>query len=108
MAQDKQENIDFLLNSSIMKLMVLHLTPLCIKCFQTLAVHSRFLIFQYLKSHYKYVTVTKLVKYIGLTQPTITFHLNKLMEVGIVAKEKVGRKVFCKINKRCENCTIFK
>ncbi|OGD61952.1 hypothetical protein A2160_01150 [Candidatus Beckwithbacteria bacterium RBG_13_42_9] len=78
----------------------------CPSCFKVLAVKSRFTLFEYLKKSGK-KTVNELVNLLGLRQPTVTFHLNFLAKERMIKKIKVGREVFCQINKRCQNCPLF-
>ncbi len=80
----------------------------CAVCLHILSSQSRFIIFQFLKSHPEKNTISQLTKILALTQPTVTFHVNKLFESGIVTKCKNGRFVYCQINKKCKNCPIFK
>lgn len=80
--------------------------PACQNCFKTLAVTSRFKIFEYLKKR-KNVNVSKLVKFLALRQPTVTFHLARLEAVGLITKKSIGREVFCQIGQPCQNCPLF-
>lgn len=85
----------------------MNLPPHCIDYFKVLAVHTRFIIFQYLK-HNSNITISHLVKLVGLTQPTVTFHINKLIKVGLVRKRKIGRRVYCRTenHRACEDCPL--
>lgn len=78
----------------------------CLKCFQEIAVPSRFKIFEYLK-HQGKAKVNELVGLLGLKQPTVTFHLGVLETVGLISKTQVGREVFCQAKKPCKNCPLF-
>jgi DNA-binding transcriptional ArsR family regulator len=78
----------------------------CCQCFQTMACDSRFKIFEYLKKKGK-ATVSSLVKFLGLRQPTVTFHLNQLKKRGLVKKVRVGREVYCQLHKKCDPCPLF-
>ncbi len=80
----------------------------CAACLHIISSQSRFIIFQFLKYHPEKTTVSQLVKVLALTQPTVTFHVNKLYEDGILTKCKDGRFVYCQINKKCKDCPIFK
>ena len=82
----------------------------CIFCIQTIGISSRIKILEYLKKGKKKVTVNDIVSYMSLRQPTITFHLNKLVKIQLVKKTKVGRTVYCSLDKprkRCASCPLF-
>ena len=78
----------------------------CFNCFKTIAVKTRFQIFNFLKNHPR-VTVNNLVKLTSLRQPTVTFHINQLSKKGLLKKSKVGRFVFCQLHQRCHPCPLF-
>lgn len=78
----------------------------CCGCFQTMACRSRFQIFEYLKKKGK-AKVSSLVKLLGLRQPTVSFHINKLVKRGLVKKVRVGREVYCQLHKKCDPCPLF-
>jgi DNA-binding transcriptional ArsR family regulator len=78
----------------------------CLACFRALSVPARMRIFEYIKKKGK-ANVTSLVNHSVLRQPTVTFHLNKLVKAGIVDKKKAGREVYLQIRKVCPNCFIF-
>ena len=62
----------------------------------------------YLEKANKGVNISELVKIIGLKQPTVTFHVNKLAKVNLIKKKKSGRVTFCSISPRCNNCLLIK
>jgi len=80
--------------------------PACLQCFKTIGVASRFKLFDYLKSKGKQ-TVSGLVKFLALRQPTVTFHLGLLQTAGLVRRQKVGREAYYQINRRCRHCSLF-
>ncbi len=82
-------------------------TELCIHCLRVLSSTSRFLIFSFLKNKNQLVTISMLVKYLRLRQPTVTFHVNKLVESGLIKKTCVGRNTYCEIIKKCSACPLF-
>ena len=80
----------------------------CLNCFKTLSTRKRFLIFDFLKKKKrKKFNLNFLVKLTGLRQPTVTFHVNKLVKRGLVKKIKVGREVYCQAHKKCDDCPLF-
>lgn len=80
---------------------------LCLQCLRVLATSSRLLIFKFLKDKNQLVTISMLVEYLHLRQPTITFHVNKLVKTGLIKKTCTGRNTFCEINKKCSLCPLF-
>ncbi len=80
----------------------------CAKCFKSVGVTSRFRIFEYLKKEKGEVTVSELVNLVMLSQPTVTFHVNKLAQVGLVSKRKEGREVYCRVAQLCvHDCPLL-
>jgi DNA-binding transcriptional ArsR family regulator len=78
----------------------------CVKCFKTVSINSRFKIFEFLKKNKKEVSVSDLVNLTALKQPTVTFHLNKLAQSGLIKKRKAGRMVYCKAIANCPTCPL--
>lgn len=79
----------------------------CVKCFKAVSEKTRFDILEFIKKARKGVNVTKLVELTKLRQPTVTFHINKLSEVGLITKQRVGREVLCKIKSPlCAGCPL--
>lgn len=81
--------------------------PICLECIKELSSQARFKIFNYLLQNRKRVNVSDLIDVVKLQQPTVTFHVNALVRVGIVKKYKKGRQVFCETYKKCANCPLF-
>ncbi|KKS17353.1 MAG: Transcriptional regulator, TrmB [candidate division WWE3 bacterium GW2011_GWC1_41_7] len=46
-------------------------------------------------------TVTRLVELVGLTQPTVSYHLKEMKELGLVNNRKSGKEVYYSINELC-------
>ena len=46
-------------------------------------------------------TVSQLTRALKLRQPTVSYHLKKMREKGLVRARKKGREVFYRINKVC-------
>jgi DNA-binding transcriptional ArsR family regulator len=72
----------------------------CVFCFSSLGVGSRMKIYQYLKKKGK-STVSAIVKLIGLTQPTVSYHLNEMRSYGILKSQRVGKEVYYDISGDC-------
>lgn len=68
------------------------------KIFSLLADETRLRILKVLKQGEK--NVTKIVEALKLSQPTISHHLRKLEEEGLVVKRQYKRWVFYQVNKR--------
>ena len=82
----------------------------CKKCMASISDTSRLEILEYLKMLNREVTVMDVVRQFSLRQPTVTFHINKLADSGVIKKRKSGRQVFLSINlisSRCKTCPVF-
>ena len=73
----------------------------CTKCFGSLGVDSRMKIYKFLKDKGK-STVSSVVKYVGLTQPTVSYHLKGMRDAGLLESYKAGKEVFYSIKSGCE------
>lgn len=79
----------------------------CVKCFKSVSEETRFNILEFLKKAKKGVNIARLVELTKLRQPTVTFHINKMAEVGLVEKKRVGREVICKMKSPlCAGCPL--
>jgi DNA-binding transcriptional ArsR family regulator len=79
----------------------------CVKCFKSVSEKTRFDILEFIKKAKKGVNVSKLVEFTKLRQPTVTFHINKLAEVGLIEKKRVGREVICSMKTPlCAGCPL--
>jgi ArsR family transcriptional regulator, arsenate/arsenite/antimonite-responsive transcriptional repressor len=51
------------------------------------------------------ITVTELTDLLGLSQPLVSWHLRKLRKADLITTRRVGRLVYCSLNKsRFELC----
>lgn len=88
---------------------VAHEELLCPDCFKVVGVESRYKLVCLLGKAKKGETVGHLTKELGLTQPTITHHLNVLKSVDAVAVRDAGRERIYTLNRgaHCfEECRI--
>jgi len=84
--------------------------PQCFNCLATVSDRSRVRIIDYLRKVKKEINVSQVVEKLELRQPTVTFHINKLVKSGIVAKRRDGRQAFLKLHylsRRCAACPVF-
>ena len=82
---------------------------LCPDCFKVVGVESRYKLVCLLGKARNGETVGKLTEQLGLTQPTITHHLNVLKSVNAVEVEDKGRERIYTLNRdaHCfEECKI--
>jgi DNA-binding transcriptional ArsR family regulator len=82
---------------------------LCPNCFKVVGVSSRYKIVCILAQHQKGLTVSELTIELGLTQPTVTHHLNILRSVDAVRYQDRGRErvYFIRPEAHCfEECKI--
>jgi DNA-binding transcriptional ArsR family regulator len=82
---------------------------LCPNCFKVVGVESRYKLVCLLGKAKDGVTVGKLTEKLGLTQPTVTHHLNILRSVHAVEVEDKGRERIYTLNRdaHCfEECKI--
>ena len=81
----------------------------CTKCFKTLGVPSRMEIYKYLQDVGK-ATVGDVVEHVGLTQPTVSYHLGEMKKSCMVSSEKKGKEVYYSLNFSCphtdEDCIL--
>lgn len=79
----------------------------CADCFGILADHTRIRILDTIKK--EQTNVSSLAELIGLTQPTISYHLKMLDGVGLITKERRGREIYYTFNKDypCKGCGVF-
>lgn len=73
---------------------------MCHRCFKQLGVKSKLEIFNTVKRSEE-ASVGEIVKRMNLTQPTVSHHLSKMEEAGLLKKTKKGRKVFYSVNITC-------
>lgn len=80
----------------------------CAKCFRALADKTRIEILVSLQK--TPMNVHQVQEHFHLTQPTITHHLQKLTNMGILRRAKRGREAWYSFNRsyRCNNaCRVF-
>src|SRR5437763_17180141 len=54
------------------------------------------------------ITVTALTEMLGLSQPLVSWHLRKLRRADLITTRRVGRLVYCSLNKsRFELCIQY-
>jgi ArsR family transcriptional regulator len=54
------------------------------------------------------ITVTALTELLGLSQPLVSWHLRKLRRADLITTRRVGRLVYCSLNKsRFELCIRY-
>lgn len=46
------------------------------------------------------VTVTTLTGLLGISQPLVSWHLRKLERAGLIETRRVGRQVYCSLNRQ--------
>lgn len=78
----------------------------CVRCFNAVSIKTRFQMFQFLKKQKDGATISELTEYTSLKQPTVSFHINKLTETGLIRKYKQGREVYCKVSITCSDCPL--
>ena len=66
--------------------------------FRALADRKRLRVVQYLARHDQ-ITVTELGAKLRLSQPLISWHLRLLRRAGIVTTRRVGRQVWCSLDR---------
>lgn len=45
------------------------------------------------------ITVTDLTEVLGISQPLVSWHLRKLQRAGLTTTRRVGRQVYCSLNR---------
>jgi DNA-binding transcriptional ArsR family regulator len=58
-------------------------------------------IYNYLNKDGKEASVSEIVEYVGLTQPTVSYHLKEMKHAGLLHSKKDGKEVFYSINRTC-------
>ncbi|PJE64456.1 MAG: hypothetical protein COU90_03345 [Candidatus Ryanbacteria bacterium CG10_big_fil_rev_8_21_14_0_10_43_42] len=80
----------------------------CVSCFKTLAERTRLRILKELQEHGAR-NVTELTRMLGITQPTVSHHLDVLFKNSIVEKKQEGKHIYYTYNNNypCRSCGIF-
>ena len=73
------------------------MTNKCVEFFKALSDENRQRIIELLEN--KDMCVSEIVDCCGLSQPTISHHLNILKNVGLVAAKKKGQQTYYSLNK---------
>ncbi len=81
----------------------------CVSCFKSLGVESRIKIYMFLAQN-NAENVRTITNFIGLKQPTVSYHLTEMLKSGLLVKKSVGKEVFYSIKNSCphdsEACCI--
>lgn len=80
-------------------------TVSCTKCFGSLGIDSRMKIYKFLKETGK-STVSDVVAIVGLTQPTVSYHLKAMKGAGLLVSSKKGKEVFYSVNDNCPSNSV--
>jgi ArsR family transcriptional regulator len=72
----------------------------CTRCFNILGVESRMKIFAFLREHGSSM-VSDIVNYVGLTQPTVSYHLKEMKDVGLLESKRKGKEVWYTLSESC-------
>lgn len=82
----------------------------CSGCLRELGAEAKVKIVSALTKNPKPKTVSEFVKLLKLRQPTVSFHLKTLKEVGLLKSKKQGRFVYYSLSKKCRKgqaCFLF-
>lgn len=74
----------------------------CSACFKALSVPSRLKIYTYLAKN-KSATVSEIVEVVGLKQPTVSYHLKEMENLGMIDHVKKGKEVFYSLDAKCHS-----
>jgi len=79
----------------------------CANCFHVLSDATRVQIVKTLKAGDS--NVSDITEAMGVTQPTVSYHLKLLDSIGMVEKHKQGREIIYAFNKNypCKGCGVF-
>lgn len=72
----------------------------CVSCFKNLSIGSRADIYMYIAGSGP-KNVNSITTQLGLTQPTVSYHLKKMKETGLLSSKKIGKEVVFSINNNC-------
>ncbi|PIR42875.1 hypothetical protein CO058_02175 [candidate division WWE3 bacterium CG_4_9_14_0_2_um_filter_35_11] len=72
----------------------------CTKCFKNLGVNSRSKLFSYIEGKGE-CSVSELTKFLGLRQPTVSYHLKEMSDSGLLKKRANGKSVIYSLNVSC-------
>jgi ArsR family transcriptional regulator len=79
----------------------------CTNCFRVLADSTRLRILRELKA--KQTNVAEITQAMSVTQPTVSYHLKMLDDMGLITKERKGREIYYSFNENfpCKGCGVF-
>ncbi len=72
----------------------------CTKCFKSLGIDARIEMYAFLAEHGE-TTVGDLVDLVGLTQPTVSYHLKDMKKLGLLSSRKSGKEVYYSVDHSC-------
>jgi len=72
----------------------------CPSCFKALSVPVRSKIYNLILKNGE-ISVNEIVNKFKLTQPTISYHLKDMENVGLIKSRKVGRRVIYSVAEKC-------
>ncbi len=82
---------------------------LCSECFKALGVESRAKIYEFINQN-STKNVKQITEFLGLRQPTISYHLKEMVSAGLLSREANGKEVYYTVNTICphdgEKCII--
>jgi DNA-binding transcriptional ArsR family regulator len=83
----------------------------CVGCFRNLGVESRIKIYMFLGQNGS-KNVSEITNFVGLKQPTVSYHLTEMLKSGLLTKSTKGKEVFYSISNNCPHdhgaCCIAK
>lgn len=74
----------------------------CSGCFRSLGIDARIVIYSYLRDRGE-STVSTLVDLVNLTQPTVSYHLKDMKDLGLLSSRKAGKEVYYSANRGCSD-----
>ncbi len=79
----------------------------CTNCFRVLSDSTRLRILREIKA--KQANVAEITQAMNVTQPTVSYHLKMLDDLGLVTKERKGRETYYAFNQAfpCKGCGVF-
>ncbi len=79
----------------------------CTNCFRVLSDSTRVRILRELKI--KQTNVAEITQTMSVTQPTVSYHLKMLDDMGLITKERKGREIYYSFNEDfpCKGCGVF-
>lgn len=89
----------------------MRMKTICTKCFKNLGVNSRSKLFSHIEAKGE-CSVSELTKFLGLRQPTVSYHLKEMLDSGLLKKKISGKSVIYSMNAMCphdgKSCVISK